>query len=90
MQRNQRSPSENDALPALDLSRLLETIPAAAILVDREAGLLQHVHHVAGEERGGILYFPRPPKAEGGMIVIPIVDLDDAVRYTVQVPLPAK
>lgn len=44
----------------------------------------------AGEDRGGILYFPRPPKAEGGMIVIPVVDLDDAVRYTVRVPLPAK
>lgn len=36
MQRNQRSPSENEALPALDLSRLLETIPAAAILVDEQ------------------------------------------------------
>lgn len=44
----------------------------------------------AGAERSGILYFPRPPKAEGGMIVIPIVDLDDAKRYTVRVPLPAK
>ena len=55
-----------------------------------ENGLLGASIAAAGEERGGILYFPRPPKAEGGMIVIPIVDLDDAVRYTVQVPLPAK
>ena len=44
----------------------------------------------AGGDRNGILYFPRPPKVAGGMIVIPIVDLDDAVRYTVRVPLPVQ
>jgi hypothetical protein len=44
----------------------------------------------ARADRSGVLYFPRPPNAEGGTFVIPIVDLDDAVRYSVRVPLPVK
>lgn len=62
----------------------------AAWIAAIEGDLLGNGIAAAGAGYGGILYFPRPPKAEGGMIVAPIVDLDDAVRYTVRVPLPAK
>ena len=44
----------------------------------------------AGASRGGVIYFPRPPKLDGGTLVITVIDLDDALRYTVRVPLPAK
>jgi hypothetical protein len=55
-----------------------------------ERDLLADGTAVAGKDRSGIVYFPHPPTAAGGTIVIPIVDLDDAVRYTARVPLPVK
>ena len=44
----------------------------------------------AGASRGGVIYFPRPPKLDGGTLMITVIDLDVALRYTVRVPLPAK
>jgi hypothetical protein len=41
-------------------------------------------------EPDGIIYFPRPPGLDGGTLVIPVIDLDAARRYTVRVPLPAR
>ena len=55
-----------------------------------ERDLLRAGIAVGSASRGGVIYFPRPPKLDGGTLVIPVIDLDDALRYTVRVPLPAK
>jgi len=41
------------------------------------------------EPRTAAHYFVRPPGPHGGELVVRVVDLDEAVRYTVRVPFPA-
>lgn len=43
----------------------------------------------AGETRTGLAYFPSPEKPVGGTLVVRVIDLDEALRYTVRVPMPA-
>jgi hypothetical protein len=42
----------------------------------------------AGERRTGLVYFFKRPQTDGGTLVVRVVDLDDALRYTVRVPMP--
>jgi hypothetical protein len=56
--------------------------------IDRE--LLDAGIAAAGASRGGVIYFARTSKLDAGTLVIPVIDLDDALRYTVRVPLPAE
>jgi len=41
-----------------------------------------------GEKRNGLIYFPKPREKDGGTLVVPVIDLDEALRYTVRVPMP--
>lgn len=41
-----------------------------------------------GERRTGVVYFPKPREKEGGTLVVRVVDLDEALRYTVRVTMP--
>ena len=40
--------------------------------------------------RSGVIYFVQPPQRDGGELLVRVVDLDDAVRYTLRFPLPAR
>jgi hypothetical protein len=73
---------------AAENERQKKDLAAWTAAIDRE--LLEDGIAAAGASRGGILYFPRPPQLDGGTLAIPVIDLDDALRYTVRVPLPAK
>lgn len=73
---------------AAENERQKKDLAAWTSAIDRE--LLEDGIAAAGASRSGILYFPRPPKLDGGTLAIPVIDLDDALRYTVRVPLPAK
>lgn len=42
-----------------------------------------------GDSSSGLVYFSRPPGPHGGELVVRVVDLDEAVRYTVRVPFPS-
>jgi len=38
---------------------------------------------------GGLIYhFAKPPQADGGTLTVRVIDLDDALRYAVRVPMP--
>ncbi|MCL4799161.1 MAG: hypothetical protein KJ025_06210 [Burkholderiales bacterium] len=41
-----------------------------------------------GAQRSGVVYFPKLPEREGGVLVVRVVDLDEALRYTVRVRMP--
>lgn len=43
-----------------------------------------------GGQRSGIVYFGRPPEPDGGTLVVRVTDLDEALRYTVRVPMPRR
>jgi hypothetical protein len=45
---------------------------------------------LAGATGSGVIYLRRPVNREGGELVVRVVDLDDALRYTVRLPLPAR
>lgn len=73
---------------AVENERQKKDLAAWSAAIDRDifgAGAVP-----AGASRGGVIYFLRPPGLAGGTLVIPVIDLDDALRYTVRVPLPAK
>jgi hypothetical protein len=73
---------------AAEHERQKKDLAAWSAAINRE--LLDAGITAAGASRGGVIYFARPPQRDGGTIVIPVVDLDDAVRYTVRVRLPEK
>jgi len=41
-----------------------------------------------GERRSGLVYFPKPREKDGGTLMVRVIDLDEALRYTVRVPMP--
>jgi len=41
-----------------------------------------------GGQRAGLVYFPKPREKDGGTLVVRVVDLDEALRYTVRVTMP--
>lgn len=71
-----------------EIERQKKDFAAWRAAVDRE--LLDAGVAAPGASRGGVIYFPRPPKRDGGTLLVPIIDLDEALRYTVRVPLPVK
>jgi hypothetical protein len=71
--------SEND--------RQKKEFAAWSTAVERE--LLDFGIAAPGAGRSGVVYFARSPGMDGGALVIPVIDLDEAVRYTVRAPLPA-
>lgn len=73
---------------AAENERQKKDLAAWTAAISRE--LLDAGIAAAGATRGGVIYFARPPQLDGGTVVIPVIDLDDAVRYTVRVPLPEK
>lgn len=41
-----------------------------------------------GAKRTGLVYFPKPREKDGGTLVVRVIDLDEALRYTVRVAMP--
>jgi hypothetical protein len=82
------------ALPALfaalmsaaELSRHQTELAAWSAMVSRDV-LVDGVAP-GGERRTVLVYFIKPSQADGGTLMVPVVDLDEALRYTVRVPMP--
>jgi hypothetical protein len=41
-----------------------------------------------GTSRSGLVYFIKPASPDAGTLTLPIIDLDEGLRYTVRVPMP--
>jgi hypothetical protein len=54
-----------------------------------EGDLLTEGVIAAGEERSGVVYFSKL-RAAYGMLLVPVIDLDSAVRYTVRLDMSSR
>ncbi len=71
---------------ATENERQKKAFAAWSLAVERD--LLDFDVAAAGRSRGGMVYFLRAPGLDGGTLVVPVIDLDDATRYAVRVPMP--
>lgn len=71
-----------------ELSRQKKEFTAWSAAIDRE--LLAAGVTAPAASRSGLVFFPRPSRLDGGSLLIQVIDLDDALRYSVRVPLPAQ
>jgi hypothetical protein len=62
----------------------------AAWMAATSREILKDVVTPAGGSGGGVIYLAQPRDREGGELIVRVIDLDDAVRYSVRLPLPAR
>ena len=62
----------------------------AAWTAATEREILKDDVTLPGATRGGLIYLAQPPNRQGGELVVRVIDLDDAVRYSLRVPLRAR